>query len=58
MKMMILIFRVEKGNLISFTIILFQITYIPDQYILNLWIGSSHLESLAIKLRENVNLWS
>jgi lipopolysaccharide transport system ATP-binding protein len=39
-------FRVEKGDLISFTIILKQITYIPDQYILNLWIGSSHLESL------------
>ena len=40
------LFRVDKGDLISFTIILKQITYIPDQYIVNLWIGSSHVESL------------
>ena len=40
------LFRVDKGDIISFTIILKQITYIPDQYIVNLWIGSSHVESL------------
>jgi lipopolysaccharide transport system ATP-binding protein len=39
-------FRVDKGDSISFTIVLKQITYIPDQYIVNLWIGSSHVESL------------
>ena len=38
--------RIDKGDLISFTIVLKQITYIPDQYIVNLWIGSSHVESL------------
>jgi lipopolysaccharide transport system ATP-binding protein len=40
------LFRVDKGDLISFTVVLKQITYIPDQYIVNLWIGSSHVESL------------
>jgi lipopolysaccharide transport system ATP-binding protein len=40
------LFRVDRGDLISFTVVLKQITYIPDQYIVNLWIGSSHVESL------------
>nr|WP_315134173.1 ABC transporter ATP-binding protein [uncultured Flavobacterium sp.] len=42
------LFRVDKGDLISLTIILKQIIYIPDQYIVNLWIGSSHVESLYV----------
>ena len=40
------LFRVDKGDSISFTVVLKQITYIPDKYIVNLWIGSSHIESL------------
>jgi lipopolysaccharide transport system ATP-binding protein len=40
------LFRLDKGEVISFTVVLKQITYIPDQYILNFWIGSGHIESL------------
>lgn len=40
------LFALKKGEEISFTITLKQITLIPDKYIINLWLGSGHIESL------------
>lgn len=40
------LFNIKKGEEINFTIYLKQITLIPDKYIINLWLGSSHIESL------------
>lgn len=40
------LFNIKKGEEINFTICLKQITLIPDKYIINLWLGSSHIESL------------
>ena len=40
------LFALKKGEEISFTITLKQITLIPDKYIINLWLGSGHVESL------------